>query len=173
VYVLVTQCNKLDSQESYFENFPVAATKQAMGKLYQIPHKKIHLKYVIDDTLQYIYEQLNILRISNLRHKAYLDKVEHNLFFPEKLKLLRSSLTALLQPVFRTDQEKSKNTYAHLRGVYFTCVDVKEQNGKRDIKGNVGYFLQEFFTVILPGDKYLFTPSTPIKRVGKIKSKRI
>jgi len=153
VYVLVTQCNKLENQESFFESFPDLATKQAMGKLHNIPNEEKQLKDIIGDTVHYIYEQLNMLRLVNLRHKDYLAKLENSLFFPEKLKLLKLSLTTLLQPVFRIDQGIDESRYAHLRGVFFTSVDVQKQKDKTNFKESAGYFLHELFTVILPSDK--------------------
>jgi len=165
VYVVVTKCNKLDEQERYFQSFPISATKQVMGKLYQIPHKEMRMNDIVTDAVHYIYDQLNILRLLNLRNKDYLEKRDHNLFFPERLKMLKRGLTAFLQQIFIFDETMGLKFGVHLRGVFFTSVDVQDSkfteldnnlHNNTDNKKIKGFFLQELFTVVLPGDKGLF-----------------
>ncbi len=160
VYVLVTKCNKLHDQEKYFENFPVSATKQAMGKLYPISQNKMPIKSIINDTIHYIYDQLNFIRLLKLRCKDTQAGVDSTLFFPEKLKMLNHSLVVLLQPVFAFSEKCDANCAAHLRGVFFTSVAVKNTENSK-LENIEGHFLQELFTVVLPGDKHINAVKNP------------
>ena len=165
VWVLVTKVDKVLGLTSWADVLPPGALDQAMGdiniSLRETPGE------MIETGLSDISDRLKDLRLLLLHRYGFTDPAL--LLFPDELNKLKPGLKRFIETAFET------NIYLEtplLRGIYFSS-GRQEGAAYSQLIGSLeafkdyeyqlpgtsaGYFLKDFFTRILPGDRNLFSP---------------
>ncbi len=165
VYLLVSKTDQAIGMNAFCQLLPWKAYKQAMGNI----NRDLSPDYIgfLDDTINSVTERLKDLRLLLLDRAGAKDP--EVMVFPEELRTLRPGIAAFIRGAF---QDNPYQETPLLRGIYFasgrqegnvssgflksTGVDTQVEE---ELPGtNRGLFLQDFFSKILPADRYLFTP---------------
>jgi len=165
VYILVTKADQALGMNGFCRLLPWKAYKQAMGCI----NRDIKQDYIdfLDETMTSVTERLKDLRLMLLDKAGSKDP--EVMLLPDELKSLRPGLAAFIRGAF---QDNPYQETPLLRGIYFSSgrqdgtaksVHLKSAGVETELETslpgtNRGLFLQDFFSKLLPADRYLFTP---------------
>jgi type VI secretion system protein ImpL len=175
VYVLVSKCDLIQGMNPFCARLTGETLNQAMGFVNAGLTKDI--PGIVERAIHTVGERLRELRLL-LFHKPEGTGSSANasqtqdpalLMFPEEFEGVKPGLSTFLHSAF---QENPFQETPILRGVYFSSGRqegtpyshfLKELGliGERDLLPgtNKGLFLHDFFSVLLPKDRYLFVPT--------------
>ncbi len=165
VYVLVTKLDQVPGMNSFCGAFPWRAFKEGMGNVNR--NVKRDTQTFIDETFASITERLKDLKLVILHENENADPAM--LLFPEEFERLKPGLEAFIKGAF---QENPYQEPAMLRGIFFSSAQQAGQpksdmlvplGVNREMHENLpgsnrGFFLQDFFSKILPDDRYMYSP---------------
>ena len=167
VYVLVTKCDLIPGATQFCDSLPEEALKQAMGGLNHDlePDPAKLVKQVFAAVSQRLHDLL--LLICNQKTGNQIDP--SLLVFPEALKSIHPKLSRFVESAF---QQTPYQETPMLRGIFFSSGKqegtpfsqllgelglIQEQQALPETEK--GLFLHDFFSQILPADRYLFQPT--------------
>jgi len=162
VYLMVTKMDHLYGFTDFCNALPEALQSQAMGYLNESLNR--NWKEVIVKGMDFVKEKIAMLQLFSLEKKVA--HTEEILLFSREFERITPALNAFSRIVF------GDNPYQKipmLRGIYFSSALTDGKNSskfftdfnlpKREVEPqNRSYFIADFFKVILPGDRNLFTP---------------
>lgn len=174
VYALVTKCDLVPGVEQFCERLPAQSLDQSLGMLNQ--ELSADVGAFVERALRVIDERLRKLRLQLLHRPKPEGADPELLLFPEEFQKLKQGLLSFMTHAF------GENPYQEtplLRGMFFSSGD-RQGNPPCHIpcsKGRAGtgegrsgsgegrrgtgkgLFLHDLFTKILPGDRFLLTPT--------------
>ncbi|GAB6097182.1 type VI secretion protein IcmF/TssM N-terminal domain-containing protein [Desulfatiferula olefinivorans] len=175
VYLLMTKCDLIHGMREFCDVLPAPAHDQAFGFLDLLPDQDRN--GFLDRAFDALGKRIRRIRL-RLAHAPGREKVNPDLLlFPEEFHRLKEGLTPFVAAAFgqSTFQEAPL-----LRGMYFTS---GRQSGKplshfmqslnlspRDsdlTPSDKSYFLHDFFSLVLPGDRSLGRPTQRTKDVRR------
>ncbi len=166
VYVLVTKCDLIPGATEFCDSLPQEALNQAMGglnhELDTDPAK------VVKQTFNTVGQRLRDLLLLVCQGKDPQRIDPALLVFPQALASMESKLASFVASIF---QPSPYQETPMLRGIYFSS-GKQEGTPFSDLLGELGLvqqqplagterglFLHDFFSEILPADRYLFQPT--------------
>ncbi len=167
VYVLVTKCDLIPGATEFCDSLPEKALRQAMGwlnhDLESDPAK------VVKNTFATVCQRLHDLLLLICHGKESGQIAPSLLVFPQALASMETKLASFVESIF---QPSPYQETPMLRGIYFSS-GKQEGTPFSNLLGELGLidkqqvlpgterglFLHDFFSEILPGDRYLFRPT--------------
>lgn len=162
IYLMVTKMDRIYGFTDFCDALPEELQSQAMGYLNESLNTS--WKEVITKSVEFIKEKITMLQLLSMEHKRTHSK--EILLFSKEFDRIIPALKDFSRIAF------GDNPYQKipmLRGVYFSSALT---DGKSDSKflsdynlakkmapaQNKAYFIADFFKVILPGDRNVFSP---------------
>ncbi len=164
VYVLVTKCDLIYGMKQFFELLPQETHKQAFG--YVNKDNVNDAIKIVEKTFVSVNKILCQLRLRLSNQPGNETMPNEVLLFPEEFARLQSGFKTFVdsafnksiyqeQPYFRgiyfSSATQSGETYSHF--IESTDFDIQTDNSKSDNS----FFLFDFFTKVLPSDRYRFS----------------
>ena len=174
VYVLVTKCDKIFGFDEWVNALKDQQMQEAMGYLGDLENLNSSEKNFLDKALAKIQD-----RLKDLRLEIALKGVELSpslLLLPSELERLRPGLKSFLSACMG---DSSYLEQPLLRGIFFSSGTQSGevlpsqlgdliQGQKNRTETNKGYFLRDFFGIILPFDRYYYLPTKLINQWRRI-----
>lgn len=169
IYLMVTKCDLIFGMNRFCHMLSEPALDQAMGMMNH--DGETDIAALANKTMDTIVDKLKDMRLvlsnkEEVRHQHYLDP--EVLLFPDELARLRKGLIGFCTGAFKDNPFQE---LPPLRGIYFCSgrqagrpvpskADAVSKIGSRELPGTGhGIFLHDFFSRILPGDRYLYAPT--------------
>lgn len=162
VYLMITKMDRIYGFTDFCDALPETLQRQAMGFLNESANE--HWDEVIDEALGFVKEKVSDLQLLSVEQQAKRRK--EILLFSKEFDQITPALKAFTEVVFGEDTYQK---IPMLRGVYFSSAlsdgssssiflseyDLPQSSEKPQ---NKACFIQEFFKVILPSDRNIYTP---------------
>lgn len=164
VYILVTKMDLVHGMSAFCGHLPPESLNQAMG--FTNRKENPYWREVLDTSFQDVSSRLRELR-SAITHSVR-ETDPGVLMFPNEFEKMKPGLAAFVQPVF--DENPYQET-PPFRGLFFSSsrqgapphseflktFGLDQRGGVPEAADN-GVFLKNFFSQILPRDRFFFTP---------------
>lgn len=168
VYVMVTKCDLVEGMSAFTNEIQIEHLKQPMGVLNR--NNTTDPTEFCSTTFSIVNNRLRALRLDFLHKTKSLNAASGILSFPEEFNKLNTGCLAFFKGVFQENPYQETPT---MRGLFFSS---GQQNGieysqfldkmgfeksrHNDISSQQGYFLNNFFSKVLPADRYFFSSVT-------------
>ncbi len=166
IFVLVTKCDLIQGMAQFCNLLPEKAVDQAMGVINEDLTSTVGA--FTEQAFQSVVERLKDFRLILLNKESKRLVDPNFLLFPEEFERMQPSLQAFIKGAFK---ENPFQETPILRGIFFSSGKqegspyshfLKSQgfiDERETLPGtNKGLFLYDFFSKILPKDRYLFSP---------------
>ena len=167
VYIMVTKCDLIQGMTQFCEQLDESGRNQAMGGLNN--DFSANIPDFIQQTIHSVAERLKELRLLVCQKSSPDRSAAGVLIFPEEFLKLKEGLDVFIKAAFQANPYQEQPI---VRGLFFSSgkqegtpyshflreLGLIEQ--KEVLPGtNIGLFLHDFFSKILPGDRGLFAPT--------------
>jgi type VI secretion system protein ImpL len=174
VYVLVTKCDKIFGFDEWVDALKDQEMQQAMGYLGDLEQLNNSENSFLDKALSKIQDRLKQLRLEIAMKGVELSP--SLLLLPSELERLRPGLKSFLASCMGDSNYQEQPL---LRGIFFSSGnqtgDVLPSqlgdlihNKKVRLETNKGYFLRDFFGIILPFDRNHYQPTKLINQWRRV-----
>jgi type VI secretion system protein ImpL len=155
VYLLITKCDRIEGFVEFSQTLPDDSFTQATGFAREEDDGPAEdfILHAIDETVETIKDHLiNSLSDAHASHRL--------LRLPKGLNDLKSRLTIFARGGFQTNPYQEP---LFLRGVYFSAIEMdKDADADRQ-----SFFLQDFFTQIVPADRTMISSLTTVEHAQR------
>ena len=162
VYLMISKMDHLYGFTDFCEVLPEALQTQAMGYMNESLNQ--NWDEVIDEGIAFIKQKITSLQLLSVENKS--TKAKEILLFSKEFEQVSPALKDFSQIVFGENPYQQIPT---LRGIYFSSAlsdgesnsqflsdfNLPQSNAKAQ---NKAYFITDFFKIILPHDRNIFTP---------------
>ena len=162
VYIMVTKMDHLYGFTDFSSLLPTEHQSQAMGYMNETLTE--HWDEVVDEGLSFVKSKIKSLELLMIQKGS--KKVKELLLFSQEFDLLMPALKDFSKIVFG---ENPYQKIPMLRGIYFSSALVDSESNSKFLSDfnlpqtpsqseNRAYFISDFFKIILPNDRNIFTP---------------
>ena len=162
VYIMITKMDHIYGFSEFCETLPETLQTQAMGYLNESLNE--NWDEVIDEGLTFVKQKISTLQLLSVEQHS--KKTKEILLFSKEFEQIAPALKDFTQIVF------GDNPYQKipvLRGIYFSSALSDGSSSSAFLSAydlpqtqadvhNRAYFIRDFFKVILPGDRNVYTP---------------
>ncbi len=173
IYLLVTKCDLIFGMDRFGRLLPESTLEQAMGMMNHDGETDIGA--TVNKTIDILVDKLKDIRLLLSNKEEVRDHHYVNpevLLFPDELARIRKGLQVFCKGAFKDNPFQE---LAPVRGIYFCSgrqsgrpvisqANATSKLGSKELPdtGN-GFFLRDFFSKILPADRFLYAPTRHAK----------
>lgn len=169
IYLLVTKCDLIFGMSRFYNLLSESALNQAMGMMNHEGDTDVAV--LVNKTMDTMVDKLKDMRLilsnkDEVQDQHYLEP--EVLLFPDELARLRKGLMSFCTGALKDNPFQE---LPPLRGIYFCSgrqagrpvpskTDAVSKIGSPELPGTGhGIFLHDFFSRVLPGDRFLYAPT--------------